>query len=78
MNESKVNLAPVDIEGVETVKLIVRNINGEGVLFTEDGKMIGHQLSERGHYYYVGHAPNRVRLFRATFVVDNMASDVPR
>jgi hypothetical protein len=73
-NES---LAPVQIESVERVELKVRNINGEGVLFTEDGKMIGHQIAHMGHYYYMGHGPDRVKMFRATFRVDEMKSDVP-
>jgi hypothetical protein len=73
-NES---LAPVQIENVERVELKVRNINGEGVLFTEDGKMIGHQIAHMGHYYYMGHGPDRVKMFRATFRVDEMKSDVP-
>jgi len=68
---------PIEIEGVERVPLKVRNIDGEGVLFTEDGKMIGHQIAFMGHYYYDGRPPNRKRMFRATFLVDTMKSDVP-
>ncbi len=70
-------LLPVEIENVERVELKVRNIDGEGVLFTEDGKMIGHQISHMGHYYYMGHGLERVKMFRATFRVDSMKSDVP-
>ena len=78
-NEKKIpeNLRPVKVDGVETIKLIVRNIDGEGVLFTEDGKMIGHQISNMGFYYYSGHGSERVRMYRATFIVDEMKSDVP-
>lgn len=71
------NLNPIEIEGVERVELIVRNIEGEGVLFTEDGQMIGHQIAHMGHYYYMGHGTDRVKMFRATFRVDSMKSDVP-
>jgi hypothetical protein len=66
------------IEGIDTIELMVRNINGEGILFTRDGKMIGHQVAHMGHYYYVGHSEERVKMFRATFVVDHMKSDIPK
>lgn len=68
---------PVEITGVENVALVVRNINGEGVLFTRDGKIIGHQIAYMGHYYYQGHNKERVKMFRATFIVDSMPSDTP-
>jgi hypothetical protein len=71
------NLNPIEIDDVERVELKVRNINGEGVLFTEDGKMIGHQIAHMGHYYYMGHGVDRVKMFRATFRVDDMKSDKP-
>lgn len=71
------SLAPIEVEGIERVELKVRNIEGEGVLFTEDGKMIGHQIAHMGHYYYIGHGEDRVKMFRATFRVDSMRSDVP-
>lgn len=70
-------LTPVQIKNNERVELIVRNIDGEGVLFTEDGRMIGHQIAHMGHYYYMGHGTDRVKMFRATFRVDSMKSDVP-
>jgi hypothetical protein len=76
MNESQ-NLDAMEIDGVEHVQLKVRNINGEGVLFTADGKMIGHQIASMGFYYYIGHIPDRVKMYRATFRVDKMKSDVP-
>jgi len=74
MNDS---LAPIKVDDVERVELKVRNINGEGVLFTDEGKMIGHQIAHMGHYYYIGHGMERVKMFRATFRVDSMRSDVP-
>ena len=70
-------LDPVEINGVGHVELKVRNIDGEGVLFTDDRQMIGHQIAHMGHYYYMGHGPERVKMFRATFRVDSMKSDVP-
>ncbi len=70
-------LTPVAIDGVDRLKLIVRNIEGEGVLFTENGQMIGHQIAHMGHYYYMGHGEDRVKMFRATFRVDSMKSDIP-
>jgi hypothetical protein len=75
--KQKDNLAPITVDGVSHVELKVRNINGEGVLFTDDGQMIGHQIAHMGHYYYMGHGPDRVKMFRATFRVDSMKSDVP-
>lgn len=68
---------PIEVDETDRVELIIRNINGEGVLFTEDGKMIGHQVAHCGHYYYDGRPPNRVRMFRATFIVNDMKSDIP-
>lgn len=74
MNE---NLKHVQIDDIEHVNLKVRNIKGEGVLFTEDGQMIGHQVAHMSHYYYMGHGKDRVKMFRATFRVDSMKSDIP-
>jgi hypothetical protein len=56
--------------------LVVRNIGSQGVLFTSDGKMIGHQLVG-GHYFYIGHGKNRQQTFRTSFLVDTMKPDVP-
>ena len=67
-----------ELDSVDKVDLIVRNIDGEGILFTLDGKMIGHQVPHMGHYYYQGHGKDRVKMFRATFIVDSMRSDVPK
>ena len=74
MNEA---LAPVSLEGVKTLELLVRNIDGEGVLFTRAGEIIGHQIAHMGHYYYMGHGKDRIKMFRATFRVDSMQSDIP-
>jgi len=74
---SKENLGAVTIDGIDHIKLKIRNIDGEGVLFSQDGRMIGHQIAGMGFYYYVGHVPNRVKMYRATFLVDEMKSDVP-
>lgn len=70
-------LKPIDVPDADRVELKVRNVKGEGVLFTEDGKVIGHQIAHMGHYYYVGHGADRVKMYRATFLVDTMKSDVP-
>ncbi len=75
--EEREALEPIKIEGVERVDVLVRNVGGEGVLFTKDGKMIGHQIAQMGHYYYIGHGRDRVKLYRASFRVDRMKSDVP-
>ena len=78
MNDLKPKaLVPVEIEGAEPVELVVRNIDGEGVLFTKDGQMIGHQLAFMGHYYYIGHGAERVTMYRATFKVTHMQPDAP-
>ena len=75
--KSNENLKPIKVDGVKPIELIVRNINGEGVLFTQDGQMIGHQIAHMGVYYYEGREPNRVKMYRATFLVNEMKSDVP-
>ena len=75
--DDKVALDPVGLEGVKQLELVVRNIDGEGVLFTKAGEIIGHQISHMGHYYYMGHGKDRVKMFRATFRVDSMQSDIP-
>ena len=71
------NLDAVKIDNIGHIKLKIRNIKGEGVLFSENGQMIGHQISHMGFYYYLGHEPNRVKMYRATFRVDEMVSDIP-
>ena len=75
--EDTAALDPVGLEGVKKLELVVRNIDGEGVLFTETGEIIGHQVAHMGHYYYMGHGKDRVKMFRATFRVDSMKSDIP-
>lgn len=72
------DLVPLEIPGVETLGVVFRNINGEAVMFTVDGKLVGKQLAHRGHYYYKGEWPNRTRMFRGTFVIDDEPSDPPR
>lgn len=71
-------LKPVSLNNVDTLELAVRNNeDGEGVLFTRDGKLVGHQIAHMGFYYYLGHGKERVKMYRATFRVDSMKSDVP-
>ncbi len=75
--KSEENCDAIEIDGKEHIKLKIRNINGQGVLFSEDGKMIGHQIAHMGFYYYLGREPDRIKMYRATFRVDEMASDIP-
>ena len=70
-------LDTVKIDGVKVVELVVRNIDGEGVIFSDNGEIIGHQVPHMGHYYYQGFGQDRVKMFRATFRVDSMKSDIP-
>jgi len=77
MENKDVSLIPVELDGIKELDLVVRNIDGEGVLFTTTGEMIGQQISHMGHYYYQGHGKDRVKMFRATFLVDSMKSDIP-
>jgi len=67
----------IELPGVETLDLVVRNVDGQGVLFTRDGKLLGYQVAHVGHYYYDGHKSERVTMYRATFVVQDMKPDVP-
>jgi len=67
----------IELPGVETLDLVVRNVDGQGVLFTRDGKLLGYQVAHVGHYYYDGHKSERVKMYRATFVVQDMKPDVP-
>lgn len=75
--DTEETLTPMKVDGVETLELVVRNIDGEGILFTRAGQLVGHQVAHMGHYYYIGHGKDRVKMFRATFRVDNMKSDPP-
>jgi hypothetical protein len=61
----------------EIVELVVRNIGGDGVIFTKDGKEVGHQVKHAGHYWYEGHGKDRKCYYRATFALDGMKDSGP-
>jgi hypothetical protein len=61
----------VKIENVEEVRLIIRNVNGMDLLFTEDGKVLANQGSN-GHFYYIDiNDEPRYKTFRTAFFVDH-------
>lgn len=61
-------------EGVEVVKLHVRDYNGVDVLFTEDGKMLAGQGSN-AHLVQVNSPSNKrpIKSLRASFIVDGVS-----
>ena len=61
----------------KVIPLVVRDIDGEGVLFTEDGHEIGHQVKGEGHYWYKGHGAERKAYYRATFALFDMKDTPP-
>ena len=61
------------VKGTEEVKLVIHNVNGVDLLFTDDGKLLANQGSE-GHFYYVGDNP-RYKTFRTAFLVDHKSVD---
>lgn len=71
-----VNLPP-ELEGVEVLEIIARNVNGNTYLFTPDGKLVGWQIGHMGHYYYLGKEHDRTMFFRSTIAVARMIDDVP-
>lgn len=72
------DLVPIALPNVETQEVIIRIISGEAVMFTKEGKVVGKQLAHRGHFYYKGEWPNRTRMFRGTFVLNDAPSDPPK
>ena len=66
-------MKPAKIKGVEEVRLVIRNVNGSDLIFTEDGKLLANQGSG-GHFYYMGDNP-RYKTFRTSFLVDHMDVD---
>lgn len=61
------------IKGVEEVKLVIRNVDGNDLIFTSDGKLLANQGSG-GHFYYIGENP-RFKTFRTSFLVDHRNVD---
>lgn len=57
-------------EGLETVGLEVRSLNGKDALFTTDGKLLANQ-GESGHIFYLNDSAGRHKTFRASFLIDN-------
>ncbi len=66
-------MRPAKIKDVEEVKLVIRNVNGLDLIFTEDGKLLANQGSG-GHFYYIGENP-RFKTFRTSFLVDHKSVD---
>lgn len=66
-------MKPFKIDGVEEVRLIIRNVDGSDLLFTSDGKLLANQ-GAGGHFYYIGDNP-RFKTFRTAFLVDHKAVD---
>ncbi len=62
------------IKGVEEINLVIRNVDGNDLLFTEDGKLLANQ-GIGGHFYYIGENP-RYKTFRTAFLVDHKSVDV--
>jgi len=69
-------MKPAKIKDVEEVKLVIRNVNGNDLLFTEDGKLLANQ-GANGHFYYI-HVNDepRYKTFRASFLVDHDKVDL--
>lgn len=60
----------INQQGIETVGLEIRSLNGFDALFTTDGKLLANQL-EKGHIYYLAEDGSRNKTFRASFLIDN-------
>jgi len=62
-------MKPAKVKNVEEIKLVIRNVDGNDLIFTEDGKLLANQGSG-GHFYYIGENP-RFKTFRTSFLVDH-------
>ena len=63
-------MKPVKLDdAVETVNLVIRNVEGNDLIFTSDGKLLANQ-GAGGHFYYIGENP-RYKTFRTSFLVDH-------
>jgi hypothetical protein len=63
------------INGIEEVNLVIRNVDGNDLLFTSDGKLLSNQGSG-GHFYYIDvNGVPRYKTFRTSFLVDHKAVD---
>jgi hypothetical protein len=61
------------IKGVDEVRLVIRNVDGLDLIFTDDGRLLANQ-GEAGHFYYIGENP-RYKTFRTAFLVDHVNVD---
>ena len=63
----------VKVKDIEEVNLVIRNVDGNDLIFTSDGKLLANQ-GYGGHFYYIGENP-RFKTFRTSFLVDHKAVD---
>ena len=63
----------VKVTDVEEIGLVIRNVDGLDLVFTEDGKLLSNQ-GAGGHFYYIGENP-RYKTFRTSFLVDHIKVD---
>ena len=61
------------IKDIEEISLVIRNVDGNDLIFTSDGKLLANQ-GYGGHFYYIGENP-RFKTFRTSFLVDHVAVD---
>jgi len=64
----------VKIKDVKEVKLVIRNVDGNDLIFTDDGRLLANQGCG-GHVYYIGENP-RFKTFRTSFLVDHNNVDM--
>jgi len=66
----KGTVVPMSFPDRETLPIKIETINGEGVVTTLDGKIIGKQVGNGApHYYYSGYGAGRVTMFRVTLML---------
>ena len=63
----------VKVSDVEMVSLVIRNVAGNDLIFTSDGKLLSGQ-GAGDHFYYIGDNP-RYKTFRTSFLVDHSNVD---
>lgn len=61
----------------DVTPLIIRNIDGDHVILTEDGKELSGQVKHLNHYWYEGQGKERRGYFRATFCLKGMKDKAP-
>lgn len=61
----------VNLKDIETVNLVIRNVDGVDLIFTDDGKLLANQ-GTGGHFYYIdSQGEPRYKTFRTAFYVDH-------